>query len=244
MDRLNPSYRQARSVYAGHSSSANALEAGRQAVKLHPDQVSAELNKLTPGEQVFYRRGFTQRIIEDVENSPDRVSAVNRIFGTKMKRDRIRAIVGDEEYARLEQRFGIENNMSKTDTAVLGGPATAQRLAEQQDLEVAINGMSPEVAGGLAGAFATGTLTPLLHAVGMTGVANLLRGIGRQTREVIVDMLFSNDPKQVRRAVGMIAKEYKAAQDFNKFQRELGAAGAGAGDDVRGTQQAPDIAAE
>jgi hypothetical protein len=45
-------------------------------------------------------------------------------------------------------------------------------------------------------------------------------------------MLFSNDPKKVRQAIGMIAKEYKHAQAFEKFQRELGAAGAGAGDDV------------
>lgn len=226
MDRISPDYAQGRKIFAGHSANQRALEMGRQATKAHPDQIKKDLDGLSKSEQEFYRQGYSQRIIEEIEGASDKGNVVNRIFGTKIKRDRMRAILGDEKYEELAQRYKLESDMYQTYADVNVGSQTAQRTAAQQDLNEGIAALSPEAAAGVGQSVRSGSIMPLLNAIGWQRFQALLNGVGMRTREQVVKLLFSNDPDEVRAGIALLNRHYAAAQRFNTLQEGVGAAAA------------------
>lgn len=205
MDRLNPAYAKARQVFAGHAANQNALEKGRQAVHAHPDQIRQEMSEMSAGELAFYRKGYAQRVIETVEASPDKGNAVNRIFGNTSRRERLRAVLGDGEFGRLQKRLGLEQSMYDTYATANVGSATAERIAQSQDLEAhALGEFGPAV----IETGITGQVGSLIKKLTMSGVARLLSGLHRSNREAIARMLFSQDPAKVKVAIALIRKEY------------------------------------
>lgn len=235
MDRLNPDYAAARKVFAGHAANQRALEQGRKAAstRTHPDQIKAEMAKMSDAEREMYRRGFAQKIIEDVENAPDAGNAVSRVIGNTAKRERLRAILGDEEYAKLMKRLGVENDMYATYRSTNVGSETAQRVQSQADMDEFVFGSTPGLAQAIGQSFQTMSVVPLLRAVGMGGIANLLRGMGRRVREEVAKLLFSSNPKDVRKAIQIIRTEYAKELQFRKNQ-EMAIAGLGsAGNDEK-----------
>jgi len=218
IDRVNPAYAAARKAFAGPAANKNALEAGRKAVNSHPDQIKSEMAGMSEAEQEMYKRGFAQRIIEDVERSPDAGNAARRIFGNTAKRERLRAVLGDEEYSRLAERLGVEDAMYGTYKRTNVGSETAERIAGQSDIDDFLVGQTPAMAQGFVSSLMTGTVGPLVQRIGMGGIANLLRGISQRARGSIARMLFSSKPAEVKAALNAIAKEYKNAQAFQANQ--------------------------
>ena len=221
MDRAVPGYADARKAFAGHSANKRAVEQGRQAVNKHPDEIKRDLADMTPGEQDMYRRGYAQKIIEEVERSPDAGNAARRIFGNTAKRERLRAVLGDDEYNRLAEKLGVEDAMYGSYRRTNVGSETAERQAAQTDIDDYLFGQTPGLAGGVAQSFASGTIAPLVRAVGMSGIANLLRGISQRARGHIARMLFSTNPAEVRQALAAIRKEYANAQKFVQTQDQI-----------------------
>lgn len=220
MDTHIPGYAQARKVFAGHSANKSALEKGRQAVNAHPDQIKSEMAGLSQGEQEFYRRGYAQRIIEQVESSPDKGNAVNRIFGNTAKRDRLRAVLGDEEYNRLAERLGVEQKFYDTYANANVGSSTAERTAQSRDLEQSALG---EYGPALVQTGMTGNVSYLVRVLGLGKIADMLRRIGQGRREAIAKMLFSRDPAQVKQAVEAIRREYVTMSQRQALE-EMGSA--------------------
>ena len=251
MDNLSPDYATGRKIYAGHASNQRALENGRKAVNAHPDQIQKDLAGLSKSEQEFYRQGYMQKVQEQIESAPDKGNVVNRIFGTKAKRDRMKQILGEEKYNELAKKYDIENKMYETYGDVNVGSPTAQRTAAQADLNEGIAAMSPEAATGLGRSMASGSITPLLNAIGWNRFQGMLNGIGEKTRAEIVRLLFSTDPAEVKAGLALLNKHYAAAQRMQKIQQGVGAAGAGnentrtygGGAVVTGTQAAGQAAA-
>ena len=218
VDRLNPAYAQARKVFAGHAANQRALESGRKAINYHPDQIRSEMAGMSQSEQEMYRRGFAQRIIEDVEKSPDAGNAARRIFGNTAKRERMRAVLGDEQYNQLAERLGVEDAMYRTYQRTNVGSETAERMAAQGDIDAFLVEQTPQLSTGFAQSLMTGTIRPLVQSIGMGGIANMLRGLSTRARGHIAKMLFSSNPDEVQAALKMIAKEYANAKRFQQGQ--------------------------
>jgi hypothetical protein len=229
MDRLSPDYAQGRKIFAGHSANNRALEAGRKAVNSHPDQIKKDLSGMSKSEQEFYRQGYSQRVVETIESAPDKGNMVNRIFGTQAKRDRMRAVLGDEQYEILAQRYGLESKMYRTYADVNVGSPTAQRTAAQQDLNEGVSALSPEAAIGMGQSISRGSIMPLLNQLGWQRFQAALNAIGARTREKIVKLLFSNDPDEVRAGLKLLDREYAIVQ--RQAANRQGAAAATAGSD-------------
>jgi hypothetical protein len=229
MDRLSPDYAQGRKIFAGHSANNRALEAGRKAVNSHPDQIKKELSGMSKSEQEFYRQGYSQRVVETIESAPDKGNMVNRIFGTQAKRDRMRSVLGDEQYEILAQRYGLESKMYRTYADVNVGSPTAQRTAAQQDLNEGVSALSPEAAIGMGQSISRGSIMPLLNQLGWQRFQAALNAIGARTREKIVKLLFSNDPDEVRAGLKLLDREYAIVQ--RQAANRQGAAAATAGSD-------------
>jgi len=220
MDAQIPAYAKARQAFAGHSANKNALEKGRQAVNAHPDQIRAEMADMSESEVAFYRKGYAQRVIEHVEASPDKGNAANRIFGNTAKRERLRAVLGDEEFAKLGKRLGVEQQMYSTFASANVGSNTAERLAQSRDMEESALG---EYAPALVETGLTGNISLLIKRLGMGKIANMLRQINQGRREEIAKMLFSNEPARVKEAVAAIKAEYALIQS-RSAAREMGQA--------------------
>lgn len=233
MDRAIPGYADARKVFAGHSASKRALEQGRQAHNKHPDEIKSEMANMSQAEQDAYRRGFAQRVIEEVEKSPDAGNAARRIMGNTAKRERLRAVLGDEEFEKLMQRLGVEDQMYGSYVRANDNSLTAERVAADNDLPEYLMLQNPGLMNGLALSFQQMSVVPLIRAIGMSGVANLLRGISQRARGQIAKMLFSTDPNEVRQAITLIKKEYAAAQKFKLDQDAAIAASAGMENDTK-----------
>lgn len=218
VDRLNPAYAKARKVFAGHAANQRALESGRKAINAHPDQIRSEMANMSQAEQEMYRRGFAQRVIEDVEKSTDQGNAARRIFGNTVKRERIRAVLGDEKYAQLAERLGVEESMYASYRRTNVGSETAERQAAQGDMEEFFAGQSPEVAAAMSKTAITGNIAYMIHKIGLNGIVSLMRGLSQRARGHIAKMLFSHDPNDVKQALQAIAKEYAAAKRFAQAQ--------------------------
>lgn len=227
MDRISPDYAQGRKIFAGHSANSRALEAGRKAVNSHPDQIKKEMAGMSQSEQEFYRQGYSQRVVEAIENAPDKGNMVNKIFGTSAKRERMRAVLGDEKYNELAQRYGLESKMYQTYYDVRGNSATAQRTAAQNDLNDGIATLSPEAAVGLGQAVKQGSIMPLLNALGWQRFTAALNAIGERTRGEIVKLLFSTDPNEVRAGIKLLNREYAIVQQQAASRQGVAAAAAG-----------------
>ncbi len=232
MDRVSPDYATGRRIFAGHSANNRALEAGRKAVNSHPDQIKKDLAGMSKSEQEFYRQGYSQRIVETIENAPDRGNMVNRIFGSQAKRDRMRAVLGDEKYEELARRFGQESKMYQTYQDVNLGSPTAGRTAAQNDLNEGIATLSPEAAVGLGQSLRQGSIMPILNALGWQRFQAVLNGIGEKTRAQIVKLLFSTDPNEVRTGIQLLNREYAVVQRQAQARQGAGAVAAGS-DDLR-----------
>jgi hypothetical protein len=209
MDRLNPAYAKARASFAGHSANNSALEAGRAAHNAHPDQITKELAGLSAGEQEFYRRGFAQRLIEEVERSPDRGNAVQRIFGNTAKRKRIKAVLGEEKFNELAKKLGIEQGMYDTYAVANVGSNTAERQAEALAMDEAGMATAGRIATGIAQFQLTGYAANLIRQIGMGAVMNTIRTMRSGMREHIAKLLFSGEKAKVDQAVKLIAREHQ-----------------------------------
>lgn len=232
VDRLNPAYAQARKVFAGHAANQRALESGRKAINAHPDQIKSEMAGMSEAERDMYRRGFAQRVIEDVEKAPDAGNAARRIMSNTAKRERMRAVLGDEEFGKLMERLGVEDAMYGSYKRTNVGSETAERVSAQQDIDDFLVGQTPDLANGFAQSLASGRIAPLLHKIGLGGISSLLRGLSQRARGHIAKMLFSDKPDDVKWALNAIAKEYSAAQRFNALQ-DAAIAGSAANKDAR-----------
>ena len=239
MDRLNPHYAEARQIYSGHSAHSNALEAGREASRknLHPDQIASEMADMSQSEQEFYRKGFMQHQLEIVENSPNSANAALRITGKSSQRARLKQILGPH-YDEFMQKMELESKMNRTYVDVTKGSQTAERLAEQHELDTAFQMMEPGWGEALSECFRKGSIGPLLHKFGGDAIYNLTQGMTRQARGEVVRMMYSTDPAEVRAAIKLIGKEMTRAEQMQQLQRELAGYGAGRGSQIRGEQPA------
>jgi hypothetical protein len=131
LDRLDPTgtYQQARSVYAGHQSALDALEAGQNAARpnVDPEIVDQQFNELTPANQEFYKQGLAHQMVLNVKGK-QLGADVTRPFRTPLSQEKMDSLVRDpaEWQGYLDRAERRQNTRAQT----LGNSMTAERQAE------------------------------------------------------------------------------------------------------------------
>ncbi len=133
LDGINPDYAAARAAYAGPTASQNAVELGRQFIRGDLAQMERQFADLAPGEQDFFRVGVAAEIRRIIDTTADGRNVVQRALGTRDRRDRLRAVLGDDIMGTIERWIADERLMADTRYTVTGGSQTANRLASQDD---------------------------------------------------------------------------------------------------------------
>ena len=131
LDSVNDSYREARSVYAGHSAAMEAAEEGKKFVLRPGTFDQGMLAKFGDHEMESFRVGVADALRSQINNTPDGGDAVAKIFNNPAKRDRLRtAFASDEDFSAFAQAMEDERQMALTSARATTGSRTAPMLSD------------------------------------------------------------------------------------------------------------------
>lgn len=174
LDSVNPDYAKARAAWAGPSQSNTAMQMGGSFMSADPEQIQQAVSRLSPGDQDFYRVGAARAIQDKANSASDSADLSKRLFGNSRTRQQIETVFGPGASDAFGQAMGAEGKMASTNRFVLGGPTTANKIADLADghQELAQDIMQGGLSGGPTGA----VVVPAMRAVGR-GINNLFNGM-------------------------------------------------------------------
>jgi hypothetical protein len=124
-------YKKARAAWAGYSQSLDSIELGRNVLKLSPEENAAEIAKLSEPNKEFYRLGVADMLKERLLKAGLDGDEAKALIKNKWMREQLRpAFRSGEDFDQFVDAVTQERGMFKTKGKILGGPATAERLAE------------------------------------------------------------------------------------------------------------------
>jgi hypothetical protein len=185
-------YAAARSAWAGPSASMDAVRSGQAIFNRRPEEIAAEVARLSPGDMEFYRLGAADAIKEKIARTGMGGDEAKRLIGNQYTRQQLRPLFdSDKQYDRFIDAVTAENRMFETRQRLIGGSQTAERLAEDHAPEGA---MGHAVRGTVALAEAAPGAAGLSY---MKALGALSRGESPAVNAAAVRMLFRprTDPR-------------------------------------------------
>lgn len=138
MDAASPTYRQARSSWAGPSQFIEQVENGRSILSrnISAEELAANLGKLNPSELEGYRIGAVSAIVNKMGNDPSKMADMTKFLRSKEMREKVAAMMPDEAARkRWGDMLDFEVGASGIAGRSLGNSATARRAAEMADAD-------------------------------------------------------------------------------------------------------------
>lgn len=206
LDELVPTYRAARAAWAGPTAMKEALEAGADVTKMSMNQLQQTLDRMAPAEIEQFKIGALGAIRDRMRQTGDGRDLIKTVYGSPEKRDILRALVGTDEFADLEQRFMREKAIRRTDDTIRGNSKTAERQAGMQDFEADTNVVSSVMQ--------RGPLRGPLEYMLRSGT-----GVAQPTADALAPMLFSTNPQA----------QQKTLQQLMELDRQMRQRAAGRG---------------
>lgn len=158
-------FEEANKVYSGQAQAMEAIELGQKFWTKSPDLIRKELSKMSKSEQDAYRLAALQKLYDKASDTTAGGNVYSRLFNSPGKRDRIKAILQDEDtFKEFEQLMKSEAAFGETFKATRTGSQTARRMLAAEE-----SGIDP----GLAVDVATGR--PVSAAMGFA--RNALSGL-------------------------------------------------------------------
>jgi hypothetical protein len=138
IDRNNPSYKSARNYWADDTATMDAMQSGRTFLKSNPDQLKADIKKMSTSEKEAFRLGAMSDLIERVGGqSTDTVVPMTSNVARNLLKDPKRAALikatfpdnelGQNKFNQFIKNFQTEMEMKTTSGQVLAGSQTAAR---------------------------------------------------------------------------------------------------------------------
>lgn len=144
LDEKVPAYAAARAQYKGDIEIADALEMGRKEVARMRPQELRQLwrgkDALSVGEKEAFRTGMLQHLVEPVEDAAGNRNFAQQVIGSEAWRSKLKTVLPPGQYRLLEASLKREAELFKGRSNILGGSATARRVASKEDLDSAIEG--------------------------------------------------------------------------------------------------------
>lgn len=220
LDQAVPSYQQARAGAAHFFDAGDALEAGQNFVGKNMSNADARraLSQMTPQERQLFQDGFVSRFVEQLNQTGDRRSILNKIAESPAAREKLRIALGTQRAAELEAGLRVEGIMDLARNAVQGNSTTARQLAELG------------LAGGAYG-FSGGGINPftdpgaVVNAAIVYGAARGRNVINERLSRRVADMLVSNDPQVLLRGIRTVARNQTLFNSLRSADRGLARVG-------------------
>jgi hypothetical protein len=178
MDASNPTYGEARSIWAGQAAAEDALEQGRAFTKLDPE----EIRKTLSGMDETSREAFKTGVMRALEDGKEALPASLK---KSKNANQLRAIFGDDQaFEKFTRRAEGERIQAKTEGG-MGGSRTASSLSDIDDFQQKTGILSSLLRGDLMGAGA--------QALGKGGA--LASGLSERVGNELAPLLMSRDPR-------------------------------------------------
>lgn len=135
VDEVRPNFKAARAQFAGDKEMEAAAEAGKEFLTTDDRKVARLVKDYTPGEREVYAQMALDAIDKTLRSTGDTHDVYNRIFGNQLKRDALKALVGDDAFQQLAATMEGVQRRTRTHRFVTGGSNSVDKLGEQLDLE-------------------------------------------------------------------------------------------------------------
>lgn len=199
LDKLVPSYKDARAGAAKFFGAEDAIEAGQNFVgasnKFGIPDTRKQLAKMSAEERQLFQDGYVSRLVETIDKTPDRRTTLNRIANSPAAREEMNVALGRERAAEVEARLRVEGIMDLARPAVQGNSTTARQLVELG------------LAGGVGGYEGyQGDPQALVKAALVYGAARGKRVIDERVAQHVAKLLTSSDVRQLQKGVRLISR--------------------------------------
>jgi len=208
MDEASPSYATARTKAGDYLKVSNSMEAGKQFMKLDPEEIVKAMKNSTEEEKIAFKIGVGKQLRDKINTKIDGSNPYNSIFGSKTQRERLSKILSPEEFKNLEKSLKAEKRIFDMRNEILGGSPTAGK--QQAALEIAGGGAEmAQIANGGVNAMPKNTM--------IAGIRKMFDGLSDDTAEQISKILYETDPSEKLRLFTELSSkvsksQYKEAQ--------------------------------
>ena len=199
LDRLVPSYGNARAGAAAFFGAGDAIEAGQNFVgasrRFGVEETRKALSKMSPIERQLFQDGYVSRLVQTIEQTGDRRSVLNKIGNSRAARAELVVALGPQRAKEVEARLRIEGIMDLARPAVQGNSTTARQLVELG------------LAGGVGGYESyQGDPQALVKAALVYGAARGKRVIDERVAKEVAKLLVSSDVRQLQRGLNILTR--------------------------------------
>jgi hypothetical protein len=127
-------YKKARKTWAGYEASMDAINMGKTIFKSHPEEMAAEVAKMSPADREFFRIGVAdimrERLLKAGAGGDEAKQIAKNGWTEKVLRP---AFDNKADYEAFVDAVTAERNMFERAGRMLGGSASAERLGETVD---------------------------------------------------------------------------------------------------------------
>lgn len=199
LDKIVPSYADARAGSAKFFGADNAIEAGQNFVgaskKFGIPAARRQLAKMSPQERQLFQDGYVSRLVETIANHPDRQNVVNKIARSDAAREELQVALGRERTQQVLARLHVEDVMDLARPAVQGNSTTTRQLVELG------------LAGGVGGYESyQGDPEALMKAALVYGAARGKRVLDDRVARHVARLLVSNNVSQLQKGINLVSK--------------------------------------
>lgn len=222
LDAAIPAYKQARQGAAAAFGAEDALEAGQKFLTASGEnaQYAKAIGKMSPPERALFQEGFASALRGKIAEIGDRRTVLDKIANSPAARQRIEMALGKENAGKLLEQLRIEGVMDKLRVATQGNSTTTSQLI-QLGLVAA-----PAGAGGGLGWLVGGDSQSAMAGAMAGGLMRWGKGrVDERVARKVGEMLASNDPKVIDRALAMVAKSQSLQKTIRDFDAALVKAG-------------------
>jgi len=156
IDKNNPSYKSARNYWADDTATMDAMQSGRTFLKANPDQLKADIKKMSTSEKEAFRLGAMSDLIERVggQSTDTVVPMAGNVARNILKDPKRVALIkatfpdnelGQNKFNQFIKNFQTEMEMKTTSSQVLAGSQTAGRQEAAKAIRGTIAQESPNV---------------------------------------------------------------------------------------------------
>jgi len=223
LDAAVPDYKTARGVAASFFGADDAIDAGRKAARStrsNPEMARA-VGQMSQAERDAFSVGFTSEILDGLRERSTRVNVINQMFGSPAAMERIKIALGPHKAKEFEAYVRAEQIIDQSRVALSGNSTTAQQLIDAG----VMGGAGLASYFGSGGDLGTAGGVAFLALAGRRGLAMLGKRVDENVMRKVAEMLASNDPAQVQRAIQNASLSQQHMEALRAFMTGLEATG-------------------
>jgi len=130
-DASVPAYKEARDMFAGVKELENAIDMGRDFLKISPRQMVKYFDGLGESEKQLFRLGAKDAIIDKLDATQLNSNAIKQMFGKGGSAEKLKKLFADDDaYQRFSKSMEREANFVMTRQAIQGNSSTLKQALD------------------------------------------------------------------------------------------------------------------